>query len=361
VIEWNPDPAGFIAKAISPARVSGVYLNEQKGTGGKTATVVVPEDQLSLAIGRDGQNARLAAKLTSWRIDIKSLPEAASDSLYKLQNDPTLVALVEPEKENAAKMEELLARKAEGRPLTPEEYDFMTKFVDRVERRATVKTAEQKKEEEDRMAELRRGIPAAAFTTTILDSGLPEHVAYLLQEAGYATVSDLAIQMKADSDNILRLQGIGPRAMESINALMISLEAQAAAASATETESVEAPSVVEEIPAPVEEVQAAPVEEITEPVFEEAAPVEVETPAAGPEKVSEEPEEEPSLEELFTLRPEVLETVAAEDEEGSDEFGDKKKKGKKKTKSVEVTYDPDRDTTTVRKKHKRGGGWDWEE
>ncbi|MRR29579.1 transcription termination/antitermination protein NusA, partial [bacterium] len=96
VIEWNSDPAAFIAKAISPARVSGVYLNEQKSGGGKTATVVVPEDQLSLAIGRDGQNARLAAKLTSWRIDIKSLPEAASDSLYKLQNDPSLVAVIEP-------------------------------------------------------------------------------------------------------------------------------------------------------------------------------------------------------------------------------------------------------------------------
>ncbi|MGW8249524.1 MAG: transcription termination factor NusA, partial [Anaerolineales bacterium] len=87
VIEWNPDPAAYIAKALSPARVNGVYLNEHaKGT--KTATVVVPEDQLSLAIGRDGQNARLAAKLTAWRIDIKSLPEAASDALYKLQNDP---------------------------------------------------------------------------------------------------------------------------------------------------------------------------------------------------------------------------------------------------------------------------------
>jgi len=69
VIEWNPDPSGYIAKALSPARVTGVYLDEHtKGT--KTATVVVPEDQLSLAIGRDGQNARLAAKLNAWRIDI---------------------------------------------------------------------------------------------------------------------------------------------------------------------------------------------------------------------------------------------------------------------------------------------------
>ncbi len=89
VIEWNPDPAAFIAKALSPARVNGVFLDDSGDT--KTATVVVPEDQLSLAIGRDGQNARLAAKLTAWRIDIKSLPEATSEALFKLQEQPDLV------------------------------------------------------------------------------------------------------------------------------------------------------------------------------------------------------------------------------------------------------------------------------
>jgi transcription antitermination factor NusA-like protein len=65
--------------------VNGVYLVDNEGE--RTATVVVGEDQLSLAIGRDGQNARLAAKLTGWRIDIKSLSEAAGDSLNKLQGD----------------------------------------------------------------------------------------------------------------------------------------------------------------------------------------------------------------------------------------------------------------------------------
>ncbi len=124
VIEWNPDPAIFIAKAISPARVSGVYLNERSATG-KTATVVVPEDQLSLAIGRDGQNARLAAKLTGWRIDIKSVSEAATDALYKLQNDPSMAAIAVAEGATVAEVETILAKKAEGRPLTPEEYDSL--------------------------------------------------------------------------------------------------------------------------------------------------------------------------------------------------------------------------------------------
>jgi N utilization substance protein A len=118
VIEWNSDPAAYIAKALSPARVNGVYLNDSN-RGAKTATVVVPEDQLSLAIGRDGQNARLAAKLTSWRIDIKSLPEAASDSLNKLQNDPEYAFLLDSETETTPQIEAVLAKKAEGRPVTP--------------------------------------------------------------------------------------------------------------------------------------------------------------------------------------------------------------------------------------------------
>jgi len=331
-----------------------VYLNEQKSGGGKTATVVVPEDQLSLAIGRDGQNARLAAKLTSWRIDIKSLPEAASDALHKLQTDASLSMILETEAENVARMGELLLRKADGRPLTPEEYDFMAKFVDRVERKATIKTAEQKKAEEDRFSELKKDIPASAFTTNILDSGLPEHVAYILQEAGFSNAGELAVQMKVDSDNILRLQGLGPRAMESINALMVTLENQLveekAAAELAKSAPVEVP-VVEVVPE-VEETTVVTEEK------SEVQPAETTETSIEEEQPAQETEPEPSLEELFTLRPEVLDNVATDEE---DEEGKDKKKGKKKSKHVEVTYDPDRDLTIARKKHKRDdGGWDWE-
>jgi len=68
VIQWNEDPAKFIAAALSPAENVKVKLDEKK----KTAQVLVPKDKLSLAIGKDGQNARLAAKLTGWNIDIQS-------------------------------------------------------------------------------------------------------------------------------------------------------------------------------------------------------------------------------------------------------------------------------------------------
>jgi transcription termination factor NusA len=69
VIQWHADPEIFIANALSPAQVASIKINEAE----KVATVVVPDKQLSLAIGREGQNARLAARLTNWRIDIKSV------------------------------------------------------------------------------------------------------------------------------------------------------------------------------------------------------------------------------------------------------------------------------------------------
>src|SRR5713101_1721162 len=73
IIPWNPEPARFVAKALSPARVREVYLDDDA----KEATVVVPDDQLALAIGKEGMNARLAARLTGWKVDIQSDSEFA--------------------------------------------------------------------------------------------------------------------------------------------------------------------------------------------------------------------------------------------------------------------------------------------
>jgi len=102
VIEWADGPAVFIANALSPAQASSVELNETENT----AVVVVPDKQLSLAIGKEGQNARLAAKLTGWRIDIKSTSaiEAEEVSLSK-------EATVEAEK-TTTEIEELVSEPA---------------------------------------------------------------------------------------------------------------------------------------------------------------------------------------------------------------------------------------------------------
>ncbi|HSD79922.1 MAG TPA: transcription termination factor NusA [Solirubrobacteraceae bacterium] len=76
IIPYNDEPARFVAKALSPARVREVLVDDDA----RQATVIVPDDQLSLAIGREGQNARLAARLTGWRIDIKSEQEFAAEA-----------------------------------------------------------------------------------------------------------------------------------------------------------------------------------------------------------------------------------------------------------------------------------------
>jgi N utilization substance protein A len=75
IIPYNDEPARFVAKALSPARVREVLVDDTN----KQATVIVPDDQLSLAIGREGQNARLAARLTGWRVDIRSETEFAKE------------------------------------------------------------------------------------------------------------------------------------------------------------------------------------------------------------------------------------------------------------------------------------------
>lgn len=82
VIEWDPDGERFVANALSPARVTDVLLFPELD---RTAMVIVPDNQLSLAIGKEGQNARLVAKLTGWRIDIKSETEAVAEGMDELE------------------------------------------------------------------------------------------------------------------------------------------------------------------------------------------------------------------------------------------------------------------------------------
>lgn len=374
VIEWNSDPAAYIAKSLSPSRVIGVYLNEH-AKGAKTATVVVPEDQLSLAIGRDGQNARLAAKLTGWRIDIKSLPEAASDSLHKLQTDSEYAFMIAAEAEIVPQVEAVLAKKAEGRPVTPEEYTILSQFVDRVERGILRRLHVEKKAEEEAFKVARASVPEDAFSMYLEDLPLSDRTIKLLSEAGYNSLGALMIQMKVDSDAVLSLGGIGPKAMDEIKSVIASIRfAQPAAKSIQpEPEEVVVPVVVE-----AESIEASPVEVAAEilaseiPVEETAiemvaggAPQPVIDTSAEPESAEveampavDEEEEVTALDDLFKLRPEAF-VPAGDEEEEEDGDATKGKKGKKKKrKNVEIEYDPDRDVVLVHRKRKRDGEWD---
>ncbi len=376
VIEWNADPAAYIAKALSPSRVLGVYLNEH-AKGAKTATVVVPEDQLSLAIGRDGQNARLAAKLTSWRIDIKSLPEAASDSLHKLQTDQEYAFMVEAEAEIVPQIEAILAKKSEGRAVTPEEYTVLSQFVDRVERGILRRRHVEKRAEEEQLKDARASIPEDAFTMFLDDLPLSDRTNRLLSEAGYDSLGSLMLQMKLDPDAILALGGIGPKAMDEIKSVIASIEfaqpeakvevevpaeAPVTELSVSEVTAVPVVEEVVEVPQPEPLVEEEPVIEMVaggapEQAGEEITPVEA---VAATEELAEGEEEGTALDKLFTLRPEAFVPTGDEEEEEEDGEGAQKgKKGKKKKrKNVEIEYDPDHDVMLVHRKRKRGGEWD---
>ena len=103
IVNWNEDPAIFIENALSPAKVVSVYANEEE----KTASVIVPDYQLSLAIGKEGQNARLAARLTGFKIDIKSETQAReSGDLYDYDEEETEETYEETVDENGVESEE---------------------------------------------------------------------------------------------------------------------------------------------------------------------------------------------------------------------------------------------------------------
>jgi len=369
VIEWSNDAAVYISKAISPARVAGVYLNAEGGEN-KTAMVVVPEDQLSLAIGREGQNARLAAKLTGWRIDIMSLSEAASRALVKLQETPALAEIAVQEAETTKKVQELLVKKEEGRALSQDDFSLMARFVDRIERREEADRKAEDLAAQARLKEVLDSIPQLAFEIPILDVSLSEHILVILQESGIDTLGDLIVKVRMDSDEILSYNGIGPKAFSTIVEFVDNIKL----AEEEKVELEEAIEAVEESTTPETEIESAEalaeeeiqseteVEAPGEVVAEEEAEAVIEPQAEEVEESAT--EEEKTFEELFNIGKVKFDYApdlegSTEEDETSDLASGKTKKGKKK-KGYAVEYDPDKDESKVVRKHKRDDGWeDW--
>ena len=115
VVEWSSDPAKFVANSLSPAKVTAVNLGEDEN-GDKVASVTVEDKQLSLAIGKEGQNARLAAKLTGWRIDIKSQTQAAEEAQRLAQAEAERLAAM-TEEERQAELEPVAEAVEETEPV----------------------------------------------------------------------------------------------------------------------------------------------------------------------------------------------------------------------------------------------------
>jgi N utilization substance protein A len=363
VIEWNPDSATFISKSLSPARVSGVYLDDDPNRG-KTAMVVVPEDQLSLAIGRAGVNARLSAKLTGWRIDIKSLPEAAIESIALLESVPEYAAIADGEEEVLAQVESILTKKSEGRPVTPEEYQVLRGFVERIQREVEGQRDVIRQAKQQKLEDVRASYPVTAYDVPLSEVGLSTRVLNLLTEADYMNAGSLLEQLGLDEDAILGLQGIGPKAITEIREVLTKydypelviepvLEEEEVTLEGEEAVDGEQPEVPEPA-AGVELVEGVEVDKaVTEAEAEEGATV--------VEKVVEEPE---TIEETFEKVVEGFDGTFTAEDIGEGELIDEAEleelKKKKKEKSRVVEFDPDLGEMVVKRRRKRDDGEEWD-
>ena len=284
VIEWDQDQHTFIAKSLSPARVSHVFLEEDP-TEGKTAVVVVPDDQLSLAIGREGQNARLAAKLTGWRIDIKSLTEAASDSLKRLDNPNVNKAIAEDET-LINQVELIIEKKAANRPITSEDYRTLDKLVNGIMGAIIASRSIQHEEIRKERTEARKLVPAALWKVPLEDLDLPGRIHNLLLDNEVETVGDVLFNLALGDDVILSFRGLGDSALETIKERAVAFELSYAKEMAVEeaeeeadTEAIAADEAIAEVEV-IDEIETEVVdEEITTVASDE---VETETESTDP-------------------------------------------------------------------------------
>ncbi|MCA9979335.1 MAG: transcription termination/antitermination protein NusA [Anaerolineales bacterium] len=214
VIEWDNNQTNFIAKALSPARVSAVFLEEDPDTG-KTAVVIVPDDQLSLAIGREGQNARLAAKLTGWRIDIKSLTEAGRDSLDQLDHTAVDKAIRE-DQTLINHAQNVVEKKEAGRPITAEDYLVLTRLVNAVEGKIIAARSVEHDAVRKARASARKRIPDVAWKTDLEELNLKYSVHTLLLDNEIKTVGDVLYHLELGDMSLLAIDGFGDKALEQV-------------------------------------------------------------------------------------------------------------------------------------------------
>ncbi len=315
VIEWNPNTEEFIAKALSPARVLSVFLNKES-EGMPTATVVVPEDQLSLAIGRNGQNARLAAKLSGWRIDIKGLFEAVSDTLFKIQDNPKYAQFQDLEAASLPRIEAVMAKKAEGRPISPEEYRELHTFNSRIESGLIKERQEITQQHQARIQAAKAAVPNDAYDLPIMTLGLTTKVENLLNEANFTNVGELAYRLLLVPNMINDIDGIGPSSIKQIEG---ALEVMIGYQPLSEEFDIEEEIVLEEKATGQEEEDQAEQDGDEEASAEVAADNEDESELEDPSAEDAESEDTPVEEEVEADDPDVTEPLAEVELEAEEE------------------------------------------
>lgn len=398
IIEWSPEPVTFIAKALGPAKVLSVVLEEDP-VAGRLASVVVPDDQLSLAIGKAGQNARLAAKLTGWRIDIQGVTEAAEWALQQINEDPEVLPSLGQTAEVLPMAAGALRRhKEEGFPYNAEELVIMRQVIEGVRahiiaardaqrarlaaeeasRRAALDEARAAREAS--IQEARALIPAGAYDVPLDELGLSARVLGHLERNGLGNAGQLMEHLAEGDEGLLRLDGIGPKSLAEVREALDRLdlpveevEPVAAEAPAAEVEPELVAVAEEAVPA---EAEMPPAEISAEAAEEVEAEVEaVEAGAEAPVPAEPAAEAVPELEE--ELAPAAAPAAAEAVEEGipeewvweegeepepepeTESEEDERKRRRKPAR--QLVYDEELDQVVSVRRHRRGEEEEWED
>ena len=380
VIEWNPDQEAFIAKALSPARVTGVYLEDDPDLG-RTAVVIVPDDQLSLAIGREGQNARLAAKLTGWRIDIKSVTEAVTTAMEQL-DIPPMMDVTTKHPDMMADVVRIMEKKTSGLTVMPEDYTLLSKFADVVERRMMQVRDEARQARLAEINAVKSTLPQEVFKIPVDKLDLPDRLIEALQPL--ENVGEIMLRFLIDENRLRRLLGNQSdqalaQVQESLDQLVMPEDmlddvldevSEEASELVTEVEAESADEVTEAVAVePETQVEAETEPTLEEAAAEQAAPVDV-----FPDEQLEEEEEEPVRKAKPATKATppkpvapVVEDTSDDDEFDDDEFDDdddddddeydetgksKRKKKKERQQRRQLIFDEDLGEVVVKRRRK---------
>lgn len=403
VVEWNEDPGIFISNALSVPSILSVTLDENN-PGGRTASVAVLDEHLSLAIGRSGQNARLAAKLTNWRVDIQGASEAALWALEQVNHTPELLDALRGTATLIPRLAAVMrTHEEEQYPYTDEERTIIGTVVQAVrnaliarrdaERPGSSQTrareraqrrvdAERVKAREDAQARVPRG----AYKIPLTELGLSDRIYSHLITNGLENLGQVMERMALGDEALLMLNGVGVKGLRDIKQAVedsgLGLLGQDELEAGTDlseeehedvlaasTEDVEvAPESFEESEtstADAEELSAA--EEVQEPIL--AAEAVVEGVEAAPSEVAELEDEQPEAENeeqsadgfLTSLENIVYEEVEDEDELdlGEGQPGGRTRRNGRKQRRRQVVYDDASGQTFVVRKHRRRNSDAW--
>jgi len=408
VVLWSEDPETFISTALSLPAIVSVTLDETN-PGGRTASVAVLDEHLSLAIGRSGQNARLAAKLTNWRIDIQGATEAGMWAIERVNQTPELLDALRAKATQIPRLAAIMRMHEEDRyPYTDEERHVIGDVVKAVrqamiarrdaERPGSVQTRERERAQADADAERVKAkqeaqarVPRGAYKVPLADLGLQTRVRNHLLASGLENVGQVMEKLAVGDEPLLMISGIGVKALREIKTkvetsglkLLIEGEEDETPVEATPETAVAEGEVAEAVEpaeaAPAEEVSVAEVaaeaasdEEPLEDDTAEAEAAEIDAVAASEPEETEPESEAPTESEVVGAEPEEADDtdifveafgtpeetpVFAEPEGADDDDDDARDRRSKKRRRRTVVFDDDIGETIVVRKHRRSTSW----